>query len=237
PVATGLRNGSLIINSDAQFYNSEPMSLSGTGAVPTLSVTTGTLTFGIVPVGTQSGSSAVTLSNPGPLPVNIASIGIAGDFIQTNNCPAILPASSACAINVSFVPSTGGISSGALTITDDVPGGSQTVSLSGSATDFSVDVSPSSVTVHAGQIANYNATVSAVESVYNQAVSLSCSGLPPGATCTLTPPSVIPGTSSQTAKLKITTLNGRTPKGTYTIVVSGVVNGIVRTTNAMLVVK
>jgi len=237
PNAAGTRNGGLTINSDAQPGSSQTIALTGTGAVPIASVTPGSLTFGTIPAGTQSGSSAVTLSNTGAVAMNIGSIAASGDFVQSNNCPTTLSASSSCTINVTFAPSVGGTRTGSLMIADDASGGSQTLSLSGSATDFSVIVSPTSVNINAGQSANYNAKVSAVGGVYNQSVSLTCSGLPAGATCTFTPISVIPGSTSQTSKLKITTSNGGTPKGTYTIVVSGVVNNLVRAGTATLIVK
>ena len=237
PTASGSRNGALTINDDAQSGSVQTVSLSGTGAVPTASVAPGTLTLGTLPAGTQSTSSSVTLSNTGVVAMNIASIATTGDFVQTNNCATTLAASSSCTISVIFAPSAGGTRSGLLTVTDDASGGTQTVSLSGSATDFSVTVSPTSVSINPGQSANYNAKVGAVGGVYNQSVSLTCTGLPAAATCTLTPVSVIPGSSSQTAKLKITTSNGGTPSGTYTIVVSGVVNNVIRSATATLIVK
>jgi hypothetical protein len=236
PIATGSRNGTLTINSDAQNGTMQTVSLSGTGAVPVANIVPGTLTFAITPVGTQSSSSAITLSNNGAVPMNITSIATTGDFVQSNNCSTMLPANSSCTINVAFVPSTAGTRTGLLTITDDASGGSQTVSLSGAATDFTVTVSPTSVSINPGQNANYNAKVSAVGGIYNQTVSLTCSGLPAGATCTLTPASLIPGSTSQTAKLKVISSAG-TPKGTYTIVVSGNVNNVLHSGAATLIVK
>jgi hypothetical protein len=235
PTATGSRSGVLTVNSDAQNGNVS-VSLTGIGAVPNASLAPLSLTFATIPVGTQSGSSAVTLSNSGAVPMNISSIAASGDFGQSNNCPSSLAANSSCTINVIFAPAAAGTRAGSVIVTDDAPGGSQTVSLSGTATDFSVSVSPTSVSINAGQSANYSAKVSAVGGTYGSSVSLICSGLPASATCSFNPVSVIPGSSSQTSKLKISTGSG-TPKGTYTIVVSGAANNVIRSGAATLVVK
>jgi hypothetical protein len=237
PAATGSRSGTLTINSDAQNGPMQTVSLSGTGAAPLASITPGALTFATIPVGTQTNGSPVTLTNVGDAPMNITSIATTGDFFQSNNCSTMLPIRSSCVVYLVFVPTAAGSRTGVLTITDDASGSPQTVSLSGSATDFGVSVSPTSLSINPNQNASYNVTVSAVNGVYNQTVSLTCSGLPAGATCTLTPPSLIPGSTSQTAKLKIITLEGGASQGTYTIVVSGLVNNVVHSGAATLIVK
>jgi hypothetical protein len=236
PTATGARTGSLAISSDAQNGNVQTASLWGTGALPVANLSAASLTFATTPAGTQSGSSAVTLTNNGAVPMNISSIAISGDFTQGNNCPAALAPSATCTINVTFAPTAAGTRTGLLTIADDASGGSQTVSLSGSATDFSVTVSPTSSSINPGQHVSYNPTIHPLGGAYNQTVSLTCSGMPAGATCTVTPTSLVLGGSSQNAKVNITTSSG-TPAGTYTLVVTGVANGAVRSGTATLIVK
>jgi len=73
-------------------------------------------------------------------------------------------------------------------------------------TDFRIDVSPPSATVLAGITATYTATVTPLPT-YSGSVALSCSsGLPTGATCTITTtPVTIPNTSPVTAQLAIAT--------------------------------
>jgi Abnormal spindle-like microcephaly-assoc'd, ASPM-SPD-2-Hydin/Transmembrane protein 131-like N-terminal/Right handed beta helix region len=237
PIATGLRSGTLTINSDAQNGAMQTVSLSGTGAAPLASITPGTLTFATIPVGTQTNGSPVTVTNVGDAPMSITSIATTGDFLQSNNCSTTLPIGSSCVIYVWFVPTAAGLRTGVLTITDDAATSPQTVSLSGSATDFDVTVSPTSVSINPNQNASYNVTVSAVGGVWNQSVLLICSGLPAGATCTFIPASLNPGSTSQTAKLKIITSNGGAPSGTYTIVVTGMVGNVVHSATATLIVK
>jgi hypothetical protein len=236
PVSRGAWPGTLTITHNAAGSRSR-VSLSGTGVAPLASITPGTLTFATTAVGTQNSDSTVILSNVGDAAMNITSIATADDFVQSNNCPTTLASGLSCTINVTFAPRTGGSRTGLLTITDDAPGSPQTVALSGSAIDFNVTVSPASVSINPNQNATYNVTVSAIGGVYNQAVSLTCSGLPAGATCIFTPASLNPGSTSQTAKLKIITSNGGAPQGTYTIVVSGIVNNVVHSGTATLIVK
>jgi hypothetical protein len=237
PIATGSRTGTLTIDSDAQNGAVQTVSLSGTGAAPLASITPGTLTFATIPVGTQTNGIPVTLTNVGDATMDITSIATTGDFLQSNNCSTMLPIGSGCVIYVWFVPTAAGTRTGLLTITDDAPTSPQTVSLSGSATDFNVTVSPLTVSINPNQNASYNVTVSAVNGVYNQSIPLICSGLPPGATCTINPTSLNPGSTSQTARLKIVTSNGGAPQGTYTIVVTGTAGSVVHSGTATLIVK
>jgi uncharacterized repeat protein (TIGR03803 family) len=108
------------------------------------------LAFGNETVGITSSPQIVTLTNIGNLPFNITSIQINGanssDFAQTNNCPSSLGANSNCTINVTFTPTALGSDSASLIVTDTAPGGTQTVSLTGTGASFMVTLSPSSVT-------------------------------------------------------------------------------------------
>jgi hypothetical protein len=72
-------------------------------------------------------------------------------------------------------------------------------------TDFSVSVSPSSVTVTQGSSAAYTVSVRSVNSAFGSAVTLSCGGLPAHAACGFTPPSPTPGAAGTTSNLRIST--------------------------------
>ncbi len=72
--------------------------------------------------------------------------------------------------------------------------------------DFSVAVSPTSISTTSGQTTStITVTVSSVNSSYGQSVNLSCGGLPSKAVCHFSPASVMPGTSPQTSSLTIAT--------------------------------
>jgi hypothetical protein len=71
--------------------------------------------------------------------------------------------------------------------------------------DFSLAVSPNSVSVAAGQAATYALTVTSLGG-FNQAVNLACTGAPSLARCTISPASVTPsGSSAATATATVTT--------------------------------
>jgi hypothetical protein len=122
--------------------------LIGTG-VPVAGLSAPSLTFGNQLLGTGSASQPVKLSNTGNAALTISSIGISGDFAQTNTCGSSVAAGGSCTINVTFTPTATGTRSGTLTITDDnnlVAGSTQTVSLTGTGTAPVASVSPATLT-------------------------------------------------------------------------------------------
>jgi hypothetical protein len=203
---------------------------------------TASLTFAPQVVGTSSTQNA-TLSNNGDATLNISSILASGDFSPSSACGSSLAAGSSCVITVRFTPTVSGTRTGSVVVTDSDPAaGSQTVALSGTGLDFSISATPASVTVRSGQTANYTATVGALGGAFNGAVSLSCGGLPAGASCTFSPASVTPGSSGASSALSIATSNGqhgtrKTPAGTYTITVQGVSGSLAHSTTVKLVVQ
>ncbi len=108
--------------------------LSGTGTMPLVSVSSPSLTFSAQYVGTSGSAQTVRLINTGKASLAISSITASGDFSQTNTCAGGAAAGSFCTINVAFKPTTTGSRTGTLTITDNndgVAGSTQTVTLSG----------------------------------------------------------------------------------------------------------
>jgi FG-GAP-like repeat len=74
----------------------------------------------------------------------------------------------------------------------------------GNSPDFAISASPQSAAVKRGDAATFTITV-APQNGFNNAVALSCSGLPAGANCAFTPASVTPSGSPVSSTLKITT--------------------------------
>ena len=98
---------------------------------PTAALAPPSLTFGPQTVGTTSATQAATLSNTGTVPLAINVIIVSGDFAQTNDCPASLPASAQCTIAVSFTPAVAGGRSGVLSVFDNAGNSPQSVTLGG----------------------------------------------------------------------------------------------------------
>ena len=242
PTATGTRIGMLTIADDALNGSPQTASLTGAGAASIAGLAPSSLTFANQIVGTTSGTQSVTLTNSGNATLNISSISITGNFSQSNNCGATLAAGASCTLNVAFTPTATGTRTGTLTIADNASNGSpQTASLSGTGLDFSLNVSPSSVTVSAGNSARYTATVSALGGAFSSAVSLSCSGLPTKSSYVFSPASITPGSGSANSTMTVTTTGRRggngTPAGTYTLTIKGVSGTDQHTTTVRLVVN
>jgi hypothetical protein len=240
PAARFTRTGSLTVQSNST-PSAASVSLSGTGIAPVATLTA-SLSFAPQVVGTTSTQTA-TLANAGDAPLTISSISATGDFTQSNNCPATLAAGSSCAIQVRFTPSAAGPRSGALAVSDSDPASAtQTAALSGTGLDYQLSASPASASVRAGSAAHYTVTATAVGGNFPGAVSLSCSGLPTGATCAFSPASVSPASGSASSSLQLSTSNGqhgvkKTPSGTYTITIKGTSGNLSHTTLVTLVVQ
>lgn len=115
---------------DGNFLASGP-SAAKTQQVSNLSLSTLSLLFGNQLVGTTSASQAVTLTNVGTTTITISNIAWSPNFSDSNNCNGSLAPGRSCRINVRFVPTTTGVLTGTLTITDSDPTSPQVVTLTG----------------------------------------------------------------------------------------------------------
>jgi hypothetical protein len=131
PSALNLRQAVLVI-SDSDPASPQAVALGGYGTVVLFSPTK--LSFGNQSVGT-SVSRSMTLTNTGKAGLKIISISVtgadAGDFSQTNNCGAGIPASGQCAITVTFRPTATGGRTAAVVVKDNGGGSPQGVPLTG----------------------------------------------------------------------------------------------------------
>ena len=101
------------------------------GDLPVVLLSTTNLTFGAQLDGTRSAAQLVTLTNSGPVTLNISSIVASTDFVAKNNCGSSVPAGASCTIKVAFNPSAEGVLTGSVTITDDAGDSPQTIALTG----------------------------------------------------------------------------------------------------------
>jgi parallel beta-helix repeat protein len=128
PAASGARIGVLVVSSNGGVASA---SLSGTGTAPIPVFSSTALNFGNQRIG-ASAMQVVTLTNNGNGTFNNGGIAItgAGDFSQTNNCPASLAPGQSCTVSVTFVPVSRGAKAASLSVsTSQVT--SPTVSLTG----------------------------------------------------------------------------------------------------------
>lgn len=144
PTAAGTRRASIAI-SDSASASPQLVALTGAGLGPIVSLSATSLTFASQSVGTSSSPQNATITNIGGALLGISQISAAGDFVQTNNCPANLLAGVNCAVSVTFTPTSIGTRPGSLTFTDSDPTGTQVITLSGTGSGSAVTLAPTSL--------------------------------------------------------------------------------------------
>ncbi len=134
PTAAVTSTGTLSITSTA-VGSPHAVSLSGTGVIPlapVVSLSPASLTFAAQELGTSSAAQAITLTNTGTAALNIAGIGVWGEYVQANACPPSLAVGASCTINVTFAPARlVGTKNGYVAISSDALGSPHVVSLNG----------------------------------------------------------------------------------------------------------
>src|SRR5271165_5957224 len=139
PTALGSRTGTVTITDNAS-NSPQTVSLTGTGIAQT-TVSPASLSFGNQAEGTSSAAKTVKLTNNLPTALSISSIGVTGNFAQTNTCGTSLSGGTNCTISVTFTPTALGSQTGTLTISDSATNSPQTVPLTGNGV-IPVTVSP-----------------------------------------------------------------------------------------------
>jgi FtsP/CotA-like multicopper oxidase with cupredoxin domain len=119
-------------------------SAQATQKVSGVSLSTTSLLFGNQVVGTISAAQQVTLANVGTTTLTISNIQWSSNFSDSNNCGGSLAPGRSCRINVRFAPTTTGVLTGALTITDSDVTSPQIVTLTGTGVQAGVTLNPTS---------------------------------------------------------------------------------------------
>jgi hypothetical protein len=192
----------------------QTVTLSGNGTAapaPIASISPTTLTFTST-VGTTSAVQTAQLSNTGNAALNISGITLAGanagSFAETNTCGTSLAAGSNCTISVTFAPASAGSFSASVSIADNATGSPQTIALTGTGTassTFQLTATPPSQSVMAGSSVAYTINVTPQGGAFTSAVTLTASGLPPGATASFAPSSITPGSAGASSTLTVQT--------------------------------
>jgi hypothetical protein len=149
PTATGTQTGTITITDNAT-GSPHTVNLTGTGAaaVPAVTLSTTSLSFGSQTVNTTSAAQTVTLTNSGTGALGITSIAASAEYSQTNTCGSSVAVGAKCTISVSFTPTATGVQTGTITITDTAAGSPHIVNLTGTgaATAPAVSLSPTTLT-------------------------------------------------------------------------------------------
>jgi hypothetical protein len=185
PTATGTRTGTLTITDSVR---SQAVMLTGVGiAPPGVSISPVLLSFPATGNGLASLLQTVTLTNNGGVPLALSNVAISANFaIAQNGCGSTLAINTACSMQLLFAPTSAGLLNGALTLTDNAPSTTQTVSLSGLGIDFSLAGITTTQTVKSGVSASYSLVLSSLATVTGN-VAFSCTGQPTNSTCVVSP--------------------------------------------------
>jgi hypothetical protein len=207
PKNVGTLTGELTVSDQ---YRAQTVTLTGIGlAPPGVSLSPfSTVTFPATGVGVQAAAQTVTLTNNGGVPLLVQSIGIVGDFVivpGSNTCGSTVAVSAACTMQVAFAPTVGGPRAGLLTFTDNAPNSPQSLTLTGSGVDFTLDPNGgTSLTIVNGQNAVYPLLLSSAANVSGSA-TFTCTGFPANSTCNITPSTVALGNPTT---VSVTVLTG-----------------------------
>ncbi|MBV9808688.1 MAG: choice-of-anchor D domain-containing protein [Solirubrobacterales bacterium] len=153
PAAAGSRAATVQITDNAA-NSPQSFSVSGTGATPAPAVTLSksSLTFASQLTGTTSSAQSVTLTNSGTAALSLSGIAVtganAGDFAESDNCPAApatLAINATCSISVTFSPGASGSRTATVQVTDNAANSPQSFSLAGTGVAPAVGLSPSSL--------------------------------------------------------------------------------------------
>ncbi len=195
PGAVGSRTASLTIDDDAP-GNPHSVMLTGTGQLlATATLSSNSLTYAATVSGVSSASQMVTLTNNGATALAVTSIALTGtnpgDFLESNGCGSSLAASANCTITVTFKPTAGGARAAAVTLTDSAANSPQSIALSGTGEDFTLNVTTPTQTIQSGGTANIQIAVTP-EGGFTGLITLTCSGAPVHSTCNVVPGSFTP---------------------------------------------
>ncbi len=203
PTAAGTKSDSVSLVDSQGGVTS--VSLSGTAAQSSLSVSPGNINFGNV-VTNLTNSQTVQISNPSTISVKVSAANITGTGFSTSglNLPLTLNPLQSSTFNVQFTPTTATASSGTLTVVSDAATSLAPITLSGTgiAAGLTLSVNPTSVSfgnVNVSATASKNVTVT---NTGNSSVAISSVTLT-GSQFTLTGGSAVTLTPSQSITLTV----------------------------------
>lgn len=228
PQALGSRSAALAVTDDAS-NSPQTSSLSGTGIVPvTLSSTS--LNFGNVVIGTSRTASAVILTNNQSVSLTKISIVANPPFSQQNTCGTSIAAGSTCSITVTFTPTVAGTVSGTVTISDSASNSPQKISVKGTGIS-PVTFSPGSLNFGTVLIGNSSSpmstmltnrqttalTITAISLIGVNSADFSQTNNCPslvsaGGSCTITVTFTPHATGTRSAKVKVTDSASNSPQ-------------------------
>jgi hypothetical protein len=210
PMGKGSLIAALTFTDDA-VGSPQSVTLTGTGVYtgpPAVTLTPTSVAFPAQLVNTTSASVPIMVMNTGGQTLIVNGVIFNGadatDFADTSDCGNVGSGAS-CTISVTFTPPSTGTFTATMEIIDNAPNSPQTVPVSGTGTNTALSgltLSPTSLTLSAGQSGSFTATVTPAGGAGS--VTFSCSAAPPAASCLPGTP-VLNSNGTLTSTIKITT--------------------------------
>jgi IPT/TIG domain-containing protein len=156
PTTIGAKGANVSFADDAA-ASPQTVPLTGTGAVPAVTLAPANVPFGNQKLGTNSATTDVTITNSGLAQLNITSITLtgadAGQYTigaptSGTACPlgaSNLAAGANCKVGVAFAPTSTGLKNANVSVADDAAASPQTVPLTGTGTVPAVTFAPVNV--------------------------------------------------------------------------------------------
>jgi hypothetical protein len=237
PGGLGTRTALLNVNDDGA-NSPQTASLTGTG-VTAVTLSSSSISFGSVFIGSNSTARPVTLTNNQNVPLTNINVTISGSsaYTQVNTCGTSIPANGQCTITVTFTPTTTGPQTGTVNINDSASNSPQTISLTGSGA-VALTLSPTSLnfgTVKVGTtsaaksitVVNHekiavtfsNVQITGANSSNFSIASNTCTNLQAGANCSV---SITFSPSAQGTRKATLTLTDSAPNSPQTAPLQGV---------------
>lgn len=183
PHRGGIDSGTITV---ADSDRTQQVTLAGIGYLPNITLTPGTLNFGIVGLQVSSAAQTLSLVNGSPGTLMGISIAMSGPFTESNDCGTSLGPNATCTISVEFSPAAAGSQSGTATVSS-ANSAMMTARLTGTGIGFQLaPTSPTSQTVSSGNAASYSLELTPVNGSAGTA-TVSCVNLPPNSTCNVSP--------------------------------------------------
>jgi len=200
PTSSGNQIGSVTINSNGFFSQTNNVNL--TGLASAISLSGAPVTFGNQLVKTTSAVKQITVKNNGSAAVTMGAITSTNttDYHATNNCPAsgsTLAGGASCTVSVTFGPQSTGAKRGTVAVADSDPSTPQLIGLTGTGTS-NVSLSPSTITFPTTAVGVLS-KATPVTLTNNTGASLTLGATP----ITVTAPFVVASNSTCTANLVV----------------------------------
>jgi hypothetical protein len=216
PTSTGAIAAALAVSTSTLGVSAVSVALNGGGAITGgLGINPSQVTFPVVGVGQSSSAVPLTINNSSGYSVGSLVLAINAPFvISQSTCSSSLASGAGCAATLLFEPTASGAATGALTISSPDLSAPINVALSGTGFDFTTAISgSSSLTVSAGQTANFGLTINPANGVAGT-FTFACGTLPTYAKCVFNPATTtIP--SGATGSVTVSVSTGTT--GTATL--------------------